>query len=77
MPVQIKWRRDTAANWTSNNPVLAQGEPGFETDTAKFKIGDGSTAWNSLGYASSMTGAQNALASLRSEEHTSELQSQR
>lgn len=64
MPVQIKWRRDTAANWTSNNPVLAQGEPGFETDTAKFKIGDGSTAWNSLGYASSMTGAQNALASL-------------
>lgn len=64
MPVQIKWRRDTAANWTSNNSVLAQGEPGFETDTAKFKIGDGSTAWNSQSYASNMSGAESALAAL-------------
>ncbi|MGH7234513.1 MAG: hypothetical protein ACREF7_03670 [Candidatus Saccharimonadales bacterium] len=50
MALQIQWRRDTAANWTSNNPVLSQGEPGFETDTVAYKIGDGSTAWNSLGY---------------------------
>lgn len=47
----IKLRRDTAANWTSNNPVLATGEPGLETDTKKLKFGDGSTAWNSLNYA--------------------------
>lgn len=44
-------RRDTAANWTSANPVLKLGEPGLETDTRKIKYGDGSTAWNSLAYA--------------------------
>lgn len=52
MAVQIKWRRDTAANWTSHNSVLAAGEPGFETNTGKYKIGDGSTAWSSLAYGS-------------------------
>lgn len=47
----IQIRRDTAANWTSTNPTLAAGEQGFETDTGKFKIGTGSTAWTSLLYA--------------------------
>lgn len=47
----LQLRRDTAANWTSNDPTLAAGEIGVETDTLKFKIGDGSTAWASLGYA--------------------------
>ena len=46
----IQIRRDTAANWTSANPTLAQGELGLETDTSKIKAGDGSTAWTSLGY---------------------------
>ena len=46
----IQLRRDTATNWTSANPVLAQGELGVETDTDKIKVGDGSTAWTSLGY---------------------------
>ena len=45
-----KQRRDTASNWTSNNPTLLDGELGYETDTKKFKIGDGSTAWQSLDY---------------------------
>ena len=45
-----KQRRDTASNWTSNNPTLLAGEWGYETDTKKFKIGDGSTAWQSLDY---------------------------
>ena len=49
----IQVRRDTAANWTSEDPTLAAGEMGFETDTGKFKIGTGSTAWTSLSYASS------------------------
>lgn len=44
-------RRDTAANWTSANPTLAAGEQGLETDTRATKIGDGSNAWASLGYA--------------------------
>jgi len=47
---KLQVRRDTAANWTSTNPTLAAGEIGFETDTQKFKIGTGSTAWASLGY---------------------------
>ena len=49
MAVIIQLRRDTAANWTSNNPTLAAGELAIETDTAFYKIGDGSTAWTSLG----------------------------
>jgi hypothetical protein len=51
MTTRIKLRRDTAANWTENNPILAAGEPGLETNTGKTKYGDGTTAWNSLGYA--------------------------
>jgi hypothetical protein len=47
----IQLRRDTAANWASANPILAQGEPGIELDTDNLKWGDGSTAWNSLNYA--------------------------
>ena len=47
---QIQVRRGTASQWTSANPTLASGEWGFETDTGKVKIGNGSTAWNSLGY---------------------------
>ena len=46
----IKLRKGTAAAWVSANPVLAAGEPGFETDTKKLKLGDGTTAWNSLPY---------------------------
>ena len=46
----IQVRRDTASNWTSEATVLADGEIGFETDTFKLKIGDGSTAWASLNY---------------------------
>ena len=51
MAVRFQLRRDTAANWASANPALALGEPGVETDTLKVKVGDGSTAWNSLGYS--------------------------
>jgi len=51
MTSRLQNRHDTAANWTSNNPTLAVGEIGLETDTAKYKMGDGSTAWNSLAYA--------------------------
>ncbi len=50
MAIQIQMRRDSAADWTSNDPTLASGEIGFETDTGKAKFGDGSTAWTSLDY---------------------------
>lgn len=52
---QIQVRRGTASQWTSTNPVLASGEWGYETDTGKVKIGNGSSAWNSLGYTGAGT----------------------
>lgn len=62
---QIQVRRGTAASWTSTNPILAAGEIGLETDTGKYKIGDGSSTWTSLTYyptlgANTFTGAQTA-----------------
>lgn len=48
--IVIKIRRGTAAQWTTANPTLAAGELGFETDTSRSKLGDGTTAWTSLGY---------------------------
>jgi hypothetical protein len=50
MTVQIQVRRGTASEWTTANPILASGEIGFETDTLKGKIGDGSSVWSSLSY---------------------------
>ena len=51
MASKVQFRRDTAANWTSANPTLSAGEIGYETDTNKLKIGDGSSAWTALIYA--------------------------
>ena len=51
MAVQIQIRRDTLANWTSANPILAVGELGYVTDTDAFKVGDGTTAFTSLAYS--------------------------
>jgi hypothetical protein len=52
---RILIRRDTAAAWTAANPTLASGELGGETDTGKLKLGNGSTAWNSLAYQGGVT----------------------
>ena len=46
----FQFKRGHAENWTKLNPVLSAGEPGFEIDTYKLKIGDGQTAWNDLEY---------------------------
>jgi len=51
MSTRIRLRRDTAANWTSNNPTLTTGEMGYETDTGKFKIGNNTNAWTALPYS--------------------------
>ena len=48
----IQLRRDTGANWNSVNPVLAAGEIGYETDTIRFKIGDGTSTWSQLNFGS-------------------------
>lgn len=49
---RIQHKTDTAANWKLNNIVLLSGEMGYESDTHKVKIGDGTTAWNNLPYVS-------------------------
>jgi archaellum component FlaC len=50
MAARMQQRRGTAAQWTSANPVLGSGEIGFETDTSKFKIGNGTSTWSDLIY---------------------------
>ena len=46
----VQVRRDTGSNWTSVDPILADGEPGLETDTNRTKIGNGISTWSQLGY---------------------------
>ena len=46
----VKVKRATAARWASQNPVLAAGEIGYETDTRKMKLGDGTSSWTQLSY---------------------------
>ena len=60
---KIQLRHDTAANWTSVNPILLEGEVGLELDTGKSKVGDGSTAWNSLPYDAGSTALQSITSS--------------
>jgi hypothetical protein len=57
----IKLRRDESDNWQSVNPVLSLGEPGFETDTKRLKIGDGSSVWNDLDYVAGSGGVGAAV----------------
>lgn len=47
---RIQVRRGNASSWVSVNPILSQGEFGYEVDTGKLKVGDGQNAWNSLAY---------------------------
>lgn len=47
---RFRLRRDPAAEWTAANPVLLSGEPGYETDSKRMKVGDGATAWRDLPY---------------------------
>ena len=47
---KIQVRHDTTANWAAANPTLAAGEVGLDTTLGKFKVGDGSTAWTTLGF---------------------------
>lgn len=53
----IQMRRGTSADWNTANPVLAVGEGGYESDTGKFKLGNGTAAWSALAYQ----GADKAL----------------
>jgi hypothetical protein len=73
MTTRIKLRRDTAANWTTTNPILAAGEPGLETDTGKVKYGNGTTPWTQLSYGggdgATLTAEGNVVITAGSTEH--------
>lgn len=67
MAYKIQLRRDIAANWTANNPLLLNGEIGIETDTLKFKIGNGTQRWNSIESYALKPGLANGVATLNSD----------
>jgi Major tropism determinant N-terminal domain len=60
----IQHKRGTSSNWTTQDPVLAVGEIGYETNTGKFKIGDGTTAWSGLSYFSTSAGGSGTVTSV-------------
>lgn len=66
--IQLQFRRGTAAQWSNANTILAAGEMGIDTSTNQFKIGNGSTAWNSLAYGGlqGATGPIGALSNMTS-----------
>jgi len=81
MAIRMQQRKGTAAQWTASNPILNSGEIGFESDTNKFKIGDGTNLWATLPYfldedtigtslegyiPDSLLGANNGVAQLNS-----------
>ncbi len=53
MPVKdtIQSRRGSSAQWSAANPILADGEIGYDSTTKQMKVGDGVTAWNALAYS--------------------------
>lgn len=65
MSTRIRFRRDTAANWTTNNPTLTTGELGYETNTGKFKIGNNTNAWTALPYSITAELAEGNLDNLK------------
>jgi hypothetical protein len=50
MPDSVQFRRGTAAEWTTADPILGSGELGYESDNKRFKIGDGTSLWSELDY---------------------------
>lgn len=61
--VKIKTKQDTATNWQTNNPVLSNGEQGWDSTNKRMKVGDGTSAWNSLDYTDSVYHADSSLMS--------------
>ena len=66
MAIKIQLRRDTAQNWYLANPILKSGEIGIETDTLKFKVGNGSSRWNAITSYALKPGEANGIATLNS-----------
>ena len=58
MTIQIQYRRGISSAWSTVNPILAEGEPGYEVDTGRFKVGNGLDFWSDLEYSSGVQGPQ-------------------
>jgi len=58
----FKLRRGSASGWATANPILRAGEPGIETDTNKFKLGNGTSAWLTLPYFVDVNGVNVLIA---------------
>ena len=68
----VQFKRYTASQWTSSNPVLQSGELGYETDTGKFKIGNGTSTWSALTYFQAGAGSSsNSFATISTPSGTS------
>ena len=59
MAIQIQIRRGLSGDWTTAETILAEGELGLETDTNKFKVGDGTSTWITLDYVIDPTAQAN------------------
>lgn len=62
-------RRGLAIDWAARNPILRDGEPGFETDTHLYKLGDGRTPWSALQYFQPDSAANPGSAEYLIQEH--------
>jgi len=62
MAVKLQFRRDTAANWESENTILSEGDLGLDTTNERFKIGNGVDGWNEIDFAQYTTKAETFLA---------------
>lgn len=60
----IRVIRKYATDWTGENPILGINDVGFEIDTAKFKFGDGNTAWTGLSYSTPGATGSTAITTL-------------
>lgn len=61
MAIRMQQRRGTSEQWTLANPILSEGEVGFETDNSQFKVGDGVNQWNDLAYFVNIDGISGTL----------------
>lgn len=55
IPIPIQIRNDSSSIWAQANPTLRQGEIGLETNTGRYKVGDGASEWTSLNYYSTLS----------------------
>jgi len=65
MANKIQLRRDSSISWNNVNPILSQGEPGFEIDSGRVKVGDGLKTWSQLPYIKTENLPPNAIGLLQ------------